>query len=298
MKNVVKHLQEHPQRVLILGAGEGGTDVLEMLHDETLANVVGVVDSRSDSKGLMLARELQTPVFSDIDSAIEACKPCLVFNLTGNEEIDRAMAETPGVDGVIGGLQAKLIVRMVNRIKESRDQMRYEATHDALTCIYNRRHIQTLLGEAVAQASRYNLPFSIALLDLDHFKSINDTYGHPAGDAVLKGVVQSLQACIRDADIIGRWGGEEFILLLPHTDNAAAVLAAEHWLAHVCQTPIRLPDGQDIQVSFSAGVASYKGRGDKQAVSECIEALLHEVDVHLYDAKAQGRKRVCGSECR
>jgi len=291
----LKRHKEDPRRVLILGAGDGGTSVLEMLRDEELVTIVGVADSNPDAEGMVLARELGIPVFPDIDSAVEACKPCVAFNLTSNEMVEDVLAGSLGAGGVIGGMEARLIVRMVSQIKETREQLRYEATHDALTGIYNRRHIQTLLGETVSQASRYGFPFSIALLDLDYFKSINDTHGHPAGDAALKGTVQSLRTCVRDADVIGRWGGEEFIILLPHTENNEAVLAAEHWLAHVCQTPIHLPDGKDIQISFSAGVASYKAPGDKTTTAERVEALLHQADQHLYKAKREGRKRVCGN---
>jgi len=291
----MKRYKEDPRRVLILGCDKGGTGVLEMLRDEELVDIVGVADLNPEATGIAMARELGIPVFSDIDSAVHTCKPCVAFNLTGNEMVEDVVAETLGVGGVIGGLQARLIVRMVGQIKETREQLRYEATHDALTGIYNRRHAHTLLGEALSQASRYNLPFSIALLDLDHFKNINDTHGHPAGDAVLRGAVQALQACIREADLIGRWGGEEFIVLLPHTDNGEAVLAAEHWLTHLCKTPIRLPDGTDIHASFSAGIASYQAPTEKTPEAKRIETLLHQADQCLYQAKQQGRKRVCGN---
>jgi len=285
---------EDPRRVLILGAGDGGTAVLEMLRDEPLVDIVGVADTKPDAGGMKLATELGIPVFNDIPSAIQACRPCVAFNLTGNEMVEDVVAENLGVGGVIGGLEARLIVRMVSQIKETREQLRYEATHDALTCIYNRRHLQTLLGEALSQASRYDIPFSIALLDLDHFKQVNDTHGHPAGDAVLKAVVDALKSCIRDADTIGRWGGEEFLILLPHTGNSEALKAARQWLKRVQDTPITLPDGQQIHCSFSAGVASYKEHGGKAPALERTEALLHDADQRLYQAKNAGRGCICG----
>jgi len=285
----MKRLKEDPRRVLILGAGNGGTSVLEMLHDEPLVEIVGVADAKPDAKGIKLARELAIPIFSDIDSAVDACKPCVAFNLTGNEMVDDVVAEALGVGGVIGGLEARLIVRMISQIKDTREQLRYEATHDALTGIYNRRHMQTLLGEALSQASRYAVPCSVVLLDLDHFKKINDTHGHPAGDAVLRATVKALKSCIRSADIIARWGGEEFIVLLQHTDKSEATLAAEHWLEQVSQTPVLLPDGQEIRISFSAGIASHHPPGDQVPVDERIETMLHEADQRLYRAKHAGR---------
>lgn len=290
----MKRFMEDPRRVLILGAGEGGTAVLEMLRDEPLVEIVGIADKNPDTKGLRLARDLGIAVYADIETAIEACKPCVAFNLTGNEMVEDVLGEALGVGGVIGGLEARLIVRMVSQIKETQEQLRYEATHDALTGIYNRRHMQTLLGEALSQASRYAFPCSIALLDLDHFKQVNDTHGHQAGDAVLKGVVASLKTCIRNADIIGRWGGEEFLILLPHTGNAEGITAAGKWLEHVTGSPILLPGGKVLHVSFSAGIASYQTNGDKTPMPERIEALLHEADLRLYEAKDKGRSRVCG----
>lgn len=292
----MKQFREDPRRVLILGADDGGTAVLEMLRGEDLVEVVGVADTNPQARGLQLAHKLGIPVFSDIESAVDACKPCVVFNLTGNEMVEDVVAASLGVGGVIGGLQARLIVRMINQIKETREQLRFEATHDALTGLYNRRHIQSLLAESLSQASRYNVPFSVVLLDLDHFKKVNDTHGHPAGDAVLRGAVDTLRHCIREADIIGRWGGEEFIVLLPHTDNAEAVQAARHWLAKVCATPVTLPDGQAMDISFSAGVASYRGNGERGTMADRIEALLHEADRRLYEAKRNGRRQVCGDK--
>jgi len=291
----MKRVQEDPRRVLILGAGEGGTAVLEMLQEEVLVNVVGVADIKPEAKGMSLARKLGIPVFSSVESAISACAPCVAFNLTGNEMVENVVAESLGVGGVIGGLEARLIVRMVNQLKQSKEKLHYEATHDPLTGAYNRRYLQTLLSDGLAQASRYHVPYSVALLDLDHFKLVNDTHGHPAGDAVLKTVVQTLRAGVRDVDVIGRWGGEEFLILLPHTNHDEAILAAEHWLEWVSTTAIELPDGQTIRVSFSAGIASYKAPDDKRPTTERIEALLQEADQSLYEAKRSGRNKVCGN---
>jgi len=290
----MKSGREDARRVLILGAGIGGTAVLEILHEEDMAEVVGIADSNPEARGLVLARKLGIPVFTDISTAVEACKPCTAFNVTGDETVEKIAGKALGAGSVIGGLEAKLIVRMVDQMRKSREQLLYEANHDPLTGLYNRRHIQNVLDNLLSQAARYGTPLSIVLLDLDLFKPINDTHGHPAGDAVLKSCTQMLRNHIRDADIIGRWGGEEFIVLLPHTDNAAALIAARHWLDVVCSTPIHLPDGQEIHISFSAGVASYKSCNDQAPMEKRIEDLLHRTDQLLYQAKREGRKRACG----
>jgi len=291
----MNHFSEDPRRVLILGGGTGGMAALEMLRDEALVKMVGVVDTNPQAEGMILARKLDIPVFDSIEAGITACAPCVAFNLTGNEMVEDVVAEKIGVGGVIGGLEARLIVRMINRIKETKKQLQREATHDHLTEIYNRRHIMALLEKGLLQAARYEFPYSVVLIDLDHFKQVNDTYGHPAGDAVLISAVNVLQSCIRDADTLGRWGGEEFIVLLPHTSEQEAVKAAQKWIEHIAATPVALPDGQKTHISFSAGVACYAEKHDRQPVQERIEELLRQTDINLYEAKRGGRKKACGT---
>jgi len=291
----MKHAKEDPRRVLILGAGVGGTSVLQMLRDEALVEIVGMVDTNPAAEGMVLAGEMGVAVFSDIEEAVRACAPCVAFNLTGNEMVEDVVAESLGVGGVIGGLEARLIVRMINQIKDAKQQLRHEATHDHLTGAFNRRYITTQLEKNLAQAIRYDVPHSVALLDIDYFKAVNDTYGHPAGDRVLKTLVKILQSRIRDADTLARWGGEEFIILLPHTSEDEAVKAAEKWLEHVCGQAIELPDRQVISISFSAGVASHNAQNNTQPMQQCIETLLRQSDINLYRAKDSGRSKVCGS---
>jgi len=291
----MKHFKEDPRRVLILGGGSGGMAALEMLRDESLVEIVGVADVNPDAEGMKLAKELGIPVFDSIEAGIAACAPCVAFNLTGNEMVEDVVAEKLGVGGVIGGLEARLIVRMINRIKETKKQLLREATHDHLTGIYNRRYIMTLLEKDLSQAARYEFPYSVVLIDLDHFKHVNDTYGHPAGDVVLISAVQALKSSIREADTLGRWGGEEFLVLLPHTPGDEALKVAQKWIDAVAESPVTLPDGQTINISFSAGVASYAETHDRQPVQQRIEALLRQADNNLYQAKRAGRKKACGS---
>ncbi len=109
--------------------------------------------------------------------------------------------------------------------------------HDPLTGAYNRRYVLDHLQQGLNEAARYDKPYAVAMLDLDHFKAVNDSLGHAAGDAVLQGLVQRLQECLRHADILGRWGGEEFLVLLPNMDLEHATLAVKKWLKHVSGTP-------------------------------------------------------------
>jgi len=287
-------LDEHPRRALILGGGHGGSAMLEMLQNEELVEVVGVADRHPDAPAMLLAKENGISTYHDIERAIKDCTPCIAFNLTGNEMVEDVAAGLLGVGGVIGGLEAKLILKMVNRLRDAKEKLRFEATHDPLTGAYNRRHILATLHEGIAQSRRYDFPYSVVLIDLDHFKSVNDTYGHPAGDAVLKNIVNTLQSSIRDADILGRWGGEEFLVLLPHTPEVQATIATEKWLASVTSEPVTLPDGARIFASFSAGVAEFSPGAANASVETEAENLLHLADGYLYQAKGAGRNCIVG----
>jgi diguanylate cyclase (GGDEF)-like protein len=158
------------------------------------------------------------------------------------------------------------------------------ANTDALTFLPNRRQVIGDLQRNVLYSNRYHTPFSISMLDIDHFKRINDTYGHAIGDLVLRQVARYLRDNVRDPDMIGRYGGEEFLVLLPNTSLEAATEQAERLCASIRATDIPITS-QAIHVTISAGVAQYHiGEEDWQK-------LLGRADSALYDAKAQGRDR-------
>jgi len=269
--------------------------VLEMLLQEELVNVVAVVDVVPDAPGITMAQTHGIPVFSSVEEALHASAPCVAFNLTGNEMVETVAADILGAGGVIGGMEARLLLNIINNLKETKEALRHEASHDPLTGLYNRRHIMDQLRQGVSQALRYKHPFTIVLLDIDHFKQVNDTYGHAAGDRVLTHLAELLKAGVREADIPGRWGGEEFIILLPHTALSGAEKAASQWLEQLRNTPLQI-NGQDIAITFSAGVATIKPGAENRDIESLIEALLHEADLRMYRAKALGRNRVCSSD--
>jgi len=288
-------LREDPHRAVILGAGEGGTAVLEMLLEEELVTVLGIVDRDPSAPGLKLAEEHGVAVYADVERALKKCAPCVAFNMTGNEMVEAVVAETLGSGGVIGGMEANLILKMINNLKEAKEELKFQASHDPLTGLRNRRYMMEQLNQGVSQALRYRHPFTVVMLDLDHFKKVNDVHGHAAGDKVLSHMARVLRGGMRDSDMPGRWGGEEFIILLPHTDIKGAQHAAEQWLEHLTAAPLVLASGIPVSVSFSAGVASLdvmKSGGDIKTV---IDELLHMADGRMYLAKEQGRCRVCAT---
>lgn len=288
-------LKEDPHRAVILGAGKGGTAILEMLLDEPTVDVLAIVDSNPDAPGLVRAREHDVKVYADVELAIRENSPCVAFNMTRNEMVESIASDVLGAGGVIGGLEANLIWRMVTNLKKTQDELQYQASHDALTGLYNRRHIMDSLHQGISQAQRYHYPYTVVMFDLDHFKLVNDTYGHAAGDLVLAQMAVVLMDGVREGDVAGRWGGEEFIVLLPHTDLQGAHLAVEQWLKNIADISIVLDSGESIGVTFSAGVASLEADATKMDVEAMAEQLLNMADERMYAAKEQGRNRVCVS---
>lgn len=161
-----------------------------------------------------------------------------------------------------------------------------QAVTDALTGLPNRRYFDERLESEVGRANRYGKPLTLAMLDIDHFKRINDAYGHAAGDAVLRQVAHVLLEQIRDADFVARYGGEEFVLILPETDVSRALFVAERIRQAVAAASLRLPDGRELSVTASLGIAAFQG--DNGSGDE----LLRHADRAMYAAKEKGRNRV------
>lgn len=171
------------------------------------------------------------------------------------------------------------------QLTEAYRQLDQLARQDGLTGAHTRRATGERLAEAHAAACRDRSWLSVVMADVDHFKRINDTFGHLAGDEALIAVASRLQAGLRADDFLGRWGGEEFLVVLPDTDAAAAVVVAERLRQSVVAEPITLGTGGDaITVSISAGVTS--------SIDAIPEVLVHVADRAMYAAKADGRDRV------
>jgi diguanylate cyclase (GGDEF)-like protein len=161
----------------------------------------------------------------------------------------------------------------------------HHAARDPLTELYNRRSFLEMAEPIWERAESNARPLSLVIFDLDHFKSINDSYGHSTGDAVLIAVAKVLVHEIRNGDIIARWGGEEFLLLLPDTEQAAAIALAERLRNAIAE--IRVPVGDiEIALTASSGVAN-------KARHSSLNELITEADDLLYRAKREGRNRVC-----
>ena len=176
---------------------------------------------------------------------------------------------------------ANVFLGMVERLHQ---QLQTLAIADPLTGTYNRRHMDTSLGIAVALKKRHGTPMSLLLLDIDHFKLINDEFGHAIGDEVLKKVAALINGSLRKIDLLFRIGGEEFAVLLPETDQSAAMQVAEKLRSAIAARPLH----GDRTVTISIGV------GELHADEES-HGLLKRCDDALYQAKTEGRDRVCAA---
>lgn len=195
---------------------------------------------------------------------------------------------------IAGAFFVLLISHISHRAIRSLQQvatLEQEANTDPLMDIYNRRYIDRKLEDEVARANRYRTPLSLLLLDIDHFKRVNDTYGHDLGDHVLRRIGDYLKRSVRRSDVLGRFGGEELLLILPQTGPHKSLQLAEKLRRGIEMTellsPHETPDGAALHCTVSIGVTSYDVRRDTP------QRLLKAVDEALYRAKAEGRNRVC-----
>jgi two-component system cell cycle response regulator len=179
--------------------------------------------------------------------------------------------------------ELRVRIRAGHRILNLQDALRLQATHDGLTGFLNRNSILDRLQEETVRSERESRPLSLLMIDLDRFKSVNDTYGHLAGDVVLRDAAARMSAAARCYDGLGRYGGEEFLVVLPGCDLPAATAQAERLRETIAGRPFAISH-HELSVTCSIGVACSEG--------PVPEALIRQADEALYQAKARGRNRV------
>lgn len=177
--------------------------------------------------------------------------------------------------------------RQAETLQHQNQQLQTVAVLDDLTGLLNRRGLIQRSMQELAHARRHDRPLTIGLLDIDYFKQINDAYGHPAGDQVLRELARRLSAEMRSSDVLGRWGGEEFMVLLPDTPAELAQSVCERLRLHIESAPVSLPD-RLLHITVSLGYAVFPTSGTT------FDALLHAADTALYEAKRGGRNRISG----
>ncbi|QIB52916.1 MULTISPECIES: diguanylate cyclase [Pseudomonas] len=180
-------------------------------------------------------------------------------------------------------LMASLLSSAITR-KDLVNSLTFQAVRDQLTGLYNRHKLEEILSQEVARCLRYSSVFSVIIFDLDHFKSVNDRFGHNGGDAVLSSIARIVEANVRETEIAGRWGGEEFLMVLPETTLDSALQLAERLRSNVEAHQFPIPQ----QVTVSIGVASF-------ASGDTPKKIVQRADAALYAAKEAGRNRVMSS---
>lgn len=186
---------------------------------------------------------------------------------------------------IIAPLLGSVFIRLLVQLDSAEERLYTLSIIDDLTQAYNRRHFIETAQAELARVKRYGEFFSIAVIDVDDLKKINDTYGHLAGDQVLKTISSVSKANIRDTDTFARYGGDEFILLLPRTDKLKAESCAERLLKLLSETPVKIGQ-EEIHFKASAGIKSFE-----EDFSD-LEGLLILADQALYAAKKEGKNRV------
>ena len=187
---------------------------------------------------------------------------------------------------VIGGYVSKLrkdVADSRKRLEAAMLQVQNMAARDELTGVFNRRTLADVLNVHKNRADRYGTIFSVLMLDIDHFKRVNDTYGHQNGDRVLKAFAAAISSGLRSTDILGRYGGEEFVVIMPDTTQALAQQAADRIRALIADAPFTIGRGESLRVTMSGGVAT------TNPPDETIDTQLKRADDALYRAKHNGR---------
>jgi diguanylate cyclase (GGDEF)-like protein len=257
-------------------------------YEDGLAKILGggyqacLLDYQLGSKdGLQLIRE-----------AIAAgCRTPIVFlTADSSPQVDIEAMNAGALDYLVKGeitpRSLERSLRYALKLGETLEALRQHATRDQLTGLLNRREFDRIMAEEAERSRRFGHPLALVMVDIDHFKAVNDTHGHLAGDAVLREVAKTLTAQLRTVDRVARIGGEEFALVLVQTGRSAATEVAQRVVKAVAASPVMIESGVSLRLTISAGLAVLP-----EDVS-WLELLIGAADRSLYAAKRGGRNRV------
>lgn len=272
------------QRILVIGAGRGGTAMLELFIDYPRIKIVGIIDANPQAPALAIAKTHGVRNFTNLDEAISECRPCLAFNLTGDDSITAYAESHLGAGNIIGGFQASFLWDLLTRLKRTNEQITHLAHHDNLTELPNRILFYDRLNQEIKKARRNKDSIAVLFLDLDGFKTINDTLGHDSGDTLLREAARRIVACVRDSDTVARIGGDEFTVILSSVPTRESIVSVAKKIVEAIADPFML-NGKNCRVTVSIGIALYPDNG------ETAEQLLKLADAAMYLAKNSGKNR-------
>jgi diguanylate cyclase (GGDEF)-like protein len=265
----------------VIKVATGGMRALELANQEPIPDLILLDVQMPDMDGYDVLQLLK--------EKSDTAKIPIIF-VTGKDSIEDEEhgLQLGAVDYITKPIRPSIVKARVKThitLKQQHDQLVGMATHDQLTGLYNRHYLSDTLSKKVSQSIRHHEALSVIMIDIDHFKNVNDTFGHLTGDKILKDVGDVIQGSARKEDIAARFGGEEFILVLDNCSLKDAIIKAQH-----LREKIEVLSPEDIAISASFGVAQ---------MDESIkryEDLLKNADLALYRAKEEGRNRVIAYE--
>jgi len=303
-KMQIPYLARHCRVVTFDGRGNGRSDRPEAGYDERefAADALAVMDATGTGRAVIVSLSLEN------FDGLRLCSQIRSLERTRNIPI-LALAEANNGAQLARGLEIgvndyltrpidnnELLARVRTQIKKRRYterlrdnvQMSIEAAiTDGLTGLFNRRYMETHLGTLVEQSAARGKPITVLVVDIDYFKAINDGYGHDAGDDVLREFSLRIRKAIRNIDLACRYGGEEFVIVMPETDMAVATMVAERMRRRIASEPFTVEQGKrSIEVTISIGISALSDPSDTAAT------ILKRADQALYRAKRDGRNRV------
>jgi diguanylate cyclase (GGDEF)-like protein len=260
----------------------------ESVRDITFSTGDGVAGwVVQEGKLLRLDDAPADPRFKIVEGQENTIRSLLCVPLMVRRAVIGVLSVTSSKTGVFDEADEKVLSFLAASIVKDIENARLYrlSVTDSLTRVYNRQYLSERMPAEMDRKERYGGNLCLILLDADHFKDINDTYGHRAGDSVLQNLARFCKMAVREVDSVVRYGGEEFLLLLPQTTLQGAVQVAERLRTEVENHRFRIRD-QSIQLTISAGVAEHRSTED-------TESFLTRTDAALYDAKNSGRNRIC-----
>jgi diguanylate cyclase (GGDEF)-like protein len=322
-------------RIGIIGAGKGGTELLKLSEVVDQVIIAGICDINPAAPGIIEAARRAIPVYTSILDMIREQPMDWLINVADTSVTRRFLLtrELEGIiviDGQIAELGWRIILNMYDHVKDLpyiqnpdnekrkifytmawsviselaesarpiQNELMHIAFNDPLTDLYSRRILTEFIDWEIRRYMRISTPFSLAILDIDNFKSVNDRFGHHAGDSVLKELAVILKKSTRSNDLVGRYGGEEFIIVFHATRLEGASQLAENIRAGV-EKNLKTPDGMPVTVSIGIGMvqtAVNPGTGGihlTQEAREIRDDLISRADKALYMAKSLGKNMVC-----
>jgi len=300
MKNLVKQIlvaddDYTSRRLLEIRLNKFGYEVISACDGKEAWDII----QRADSPNMIIL-DWMMPGITGIDickkirssdSYEERYKYVILLTARGAKE-DIVLGLDSGADDYLtkpfDDTELLMRIRAGKRILDLQTKLQYSATHDALTGIYNRGAILQDLEKHISRCSRETTPLSIGMLDIDYFKKVNDTYGHLAGDEVLIEVCRRIQSCLRNYDVVGRYGGEEILVITPGADQEQALNIFERIRKTIAETPIN-DETANLTVTVSIGIATLSRQMN-------TKDFIQVADDALYRAKENGRNQVCRPE--